>query len=302
MTRVVTLTLGIVALGEVSAAPAAPASVGKVEYNRDVRPILSDNCFLCHGPDKNTRKAKLRLDIREDAIAQEAFVPGKPDESELVKRLFTTDADDIMPPPDSHKHLTDAQKDILKRWIAQGAEYQPHWAYVMPSRPAIPVTSKSVKRQTGSLKTDSLITDQWVRNPIDAFILGNLREKGLKPSREADRRTLLRRLSLDLIGLPPTPEEMTTFLADRRPGAYERQVERLLASPHFGERMAVPWLDTVRFTDTVGYHGDQNQRIFPYRDYVIAAFNRNKPFDVFTVEQIAGAADHELQRTLRQQA
>lgn len=250
---------------------AAPSTaVGKVEYNRDVRPILSDNCFLCHGPDKNTRKAKLRLDIREDAIAQEAFVPGKPDESELVKRLFTTDPDDIMPPPDSHKHLTDAQKDILKRWIAQGAEYQPHWAYVVPSRPATP----AVKNKKA------------VRNPIDAFIVENLEAKNLKPSREADRRTLLRRLSLDLIGLPPTPEEMATFLADKRPDAYERQVERLLASPHFGERMAVPWLDTVHFSDTVGYHGDQNQRIFPYRDYVIAAFNKNKPFDLFTVGRL----------------
>jgi len=254
------------------AAPVPSRASGKIEYNRDVRPILSDNCFLCHGPDKNTRKAKLRLDIREDAIAQEAFVPGKPDESELVKRLFTTDADDIMPPPDSHKHLTDAQKDILKRWIAQGAEYQPHWAYVMPSRPTMPVVKNK----------------KAVRNAIDAFIVENLEAKNLKPSREADRRTLLRRLSLDLIGLPPPPEEMAAFLADKRPDAYERQVERLLASPHFGERMAVPWLDTVRFTDTVGYHGDQNQRIFPYRDYVIAAFNKNKPFDVFTVEQIAG--------------
>lgn len=254
------------------AATLPAASVGKVEYNRDVRPILSDNCFLCHGPDKNTRKAKMRLDIREDALAKEAFVPGKPDESELVKRLFTTDPDDVMPPPDSHKHLTGAQKEILKRWIAQGAEYQPHWAYVPPSRPEVP-TVKNKKA---------------VRNPIDAFIIENLEAKGFKPSREADRRTLLRRLSLDLIGLPPTPDEMAAFLSDKRPDAYERQVERLLASPHFGERMAVPWLDTVRFSDTVGYHGDQNQRIFPYRDYVIAAFNKNKPFDVFTVEQIAG--------------
>ena len=267
---VLLLALSAFAAGLAPAAPPAPPV--KVEYNRDVRPILSDNCFLCHGPDKNTRKAKLRLDIREDAIAKEAFVPGKPDDSELVKRLFTADADDVMPPPDSHKHLTDAQRDILKRWIAQGAEYQPHWAYVVPLRPATP----AVKNKKA------------VRNSIDAFIVENLEAKNLKPSREADRRTLLRRLSLDLIGLPPTPDEMSAFLADKRSDAYERQVERLLASPHFGERMAVPWLDTVRFSDTVGYHGDQNQRIFPYRDYVIAAFNKNKPFDVFTVEQIAG--------------
>jgi len=255
-----------------AAIPASAPSVSKVEYNRDVRPILSDNCFLCHGPDKNTRKAKLRLDLREEAIAKQAFVPGKADESELVKRLFTTDEEDVMPPPDSHKQLTAAQKDILKRWVAQGAEYQPHWAYVVPTRPQAPAV-KSKK---------------WVRNPIDEFILENLEAKNLKPSRDADRRTLLRRLSLDLIGLPPTADEMAAFLADKRPDADERQVDRLLASPHFGERMAVPWLDTVRFSDTVGYHGDQNQRIFPYRDYVIAAFNKNKPFDVFTVEQLAG--------------
>jgi len=256
-----------------SAAPTPQfKAAGSVEYNRDVRPILSDNCFLCHGPDKNARKAKLRLDIRDEAIAKEAFVPGKPDESELVKRIFTSEEDDVMPPLDSHKHLTDVQKDVLKRWIAQGAEYQPHWAYVTPTRPELPVVKNT----------------KWVRNPIDALILQNLEARNIKPSREADRRTLLRRLSLDLIGLPPMPEEMATFLADRRPDAYERQVERLLASRHFGERMAVPWLDTVRFSDTVGYHGDQNQRIFPYRDYVIASFNQNKPFDRFTIEQLAG--------------
>ncbi len=255
-----------------AAIPALAPSVSKVEYNRDVRPILSDNCFLCHGPDKNTRKAKLRLDLREDAIAKQAFVPGKADESELVKRLFATDEDDVMPPPDSRKHLSDAQKDILKRWVDQGAKYQPHWAYVVPTRPQAPVV-KNKKR---------------VRNDIDSFILENLQGKNLKPSREADRRTLLRRLSLDLIGLPPTQDEVATFVADQDSRAYEKQVDRLMASPHFGERMAVPWFDTVRFSDTVGYHGDQNQRIFPYRDYVIASFNKNKPFDVFTVEQLAG--------------
>jgi hypothetical protein len=289
----------VVSFAAAMATVAGAASLGsaRVEYSRDVRPILSDNCFLCHGPDKNTREAKLRLDLRDEAIAKEAFVPGKADESELVKRIFTTDEDDVMPPPESHKHLTAAQKDILKRWIAQGAEYQPHWAYVVPTRPVVPVISKSVNSRsvkarasgrTVSLNTDSLITDPWVRNLIDAFILENLEAKNLKPSREADRRTLLRRLSLDLIGLPPTPEEIAAFVADKDPRAYEKQVERLLASPHFGERMAVPWFDTVRFSDTVGYHGDQNQRIFPYRDYVIASFNKNKPFDVFTVEQLAG--------------
>ena len=256
-------------------AGAAPAgkSAARVEYNRDIRPILSDNCFLCHGPDKNTRKAKLRLDIREQAIASEAFVPGKPAESALVQRIFTADTDDVMPPQDSHKSLTLAQKELLKRWIAEGAEYQPHWAYTPIRRPELPAARNRSAKSV---------------HPVDAFIRKNLEAQRLKPAPEADRRTLMRRLSLDLIGLPPTPAEMASFLADKHPGAYERQVDRLLASPHFGERMAVPWMDTARFTDTVGYHGDQNQRIFPYRDYVIASFNRNKPFDVFTTEQLAG--------------
>src|SRR2546423_8287628 len=255
-------------------APAAGASVSpsKLGYNRDVRPVLSDNCFACHGPDKNQRKGKLRLDVREAALEKEAIVPGKPDSSELVKRIYTTNVDDVMPPPESHKTLTAQQKELLARWIAEGAEYEPHWAYIKPGRPDVPETRQR----------------QWVRNPIDAFILHAQEAKGLQPSPEADRRTLLRRLSLDLIGLPPTPGEVAAFLRDSSSEAYERQVDRLLDSPHFGERMAVPWLDLVRFSDTVGYHGDQNQRIFPYRDYVIASFNRNNPFDQFTIEQIAG--------------
>ena len=244
----------------------------EIEFNRDIRPILSDNCFACHGPDKNQRKGKLRLDVREEAIEKKAIVPGQPDESELVKRLFTTVADDVMPPPDSHKQLTSAQKDLLKRWVAEGAKYQAHWAYLPPQRPEPPRVNR----------------ERWVRTPIDAFVLQKLESKNIQPSREADRRTLLRRLSLDLIGLPPSADEIKTFLADKSPRAYERQVERLLASPHFGERMASPWLDLARFADTVGYHGDQNQRIFPYRDYVIDSFNRNKPFDQFTLEQLAG--------------
>jgi len=245
----------------------------KIEFNRDVRPILSENCFRCHGPDKNQRKAKLRLDVREVALEREAFVPGKPDDSELVRRIFTSDPDDVMPKPSSQKTLTAAQKDLLRRWIAEGAEYQPHWAYITPTRPAVP--------KLRNPKSE-------IRNPIDAFVRQALETRGIQLSPEADRRTLLRRLALDLIGLPPTPQEMDAFLKDKSPRAYEKQVDRLLASPHFGERMAVPWLDVVRFSDTVGYHGDQNQNIFPYRDYVINAFNANKPFDQFTLEQIAG--------------
>ncbi|HTK78183.1 MAG TPA: DUF1549 domain-containing protein, partial [Gemmataceae bacterium] len=237
-----------------------------VRFNRDVRPILSENCFLCHGPDKGRRKAKLRLDDRDIALAKKAIVPGKPDESELVRRIFAAADDERMPPADTHKSLTAAQKETLKRWIADGAVYEPHWAYIPVERPPIPAPG----------------------NAVDAFVNARLHEKNIRPSPLADRRTLLRRASLDLIGLPPTPEEMQAFLADVAPGAWERQVDRLLQSPHYGERMAVPWLDVVRFADTVGYHGDQNQNIFPYRDYVIDSFNKNKPFDRFTIEQLAG--------------
>jgi len=248
------------------------ASGGSLEFNRDVRPILSENCFVCHGHDSHNRKAKLRLDVREVAVERGAIVPGKPDESKVVEHIYADDPDDVMPPPESNKELTDAQKAVLKQWIAEGAPYEPHWAYLKLKRPEVPET-----KDPG-----------WVRNPIDAFILHDLEAKHIQPSPEADRRTLLRRLSLDLVGLPPTPREVEDYLADTRPGAYERQVDRLLQSPHFGERMAVPWLDLVRYADTVGYHGDQNQNNFPYRDYVIDAFNRNKPFDQFTFEQLAG--------------
>lgn len=249
----------------------------KITFNRDVRPILSNNCFLCHGRDDKNRKAKLRLDVRESATksgkaGRAPIAPGKPDDSEMVRRIFAEDETERMPPPKSHKHLTTKEKETLKHWIAEGAEYQDHWAYIKPNRPNVP----RVQHQ------------ELVRNPIDAFILSGLEARNIAPSPEADKRTLLRRLSLDLIGLPPTSEELRVFLNDTAPRAYEKQVRRLLDSPHYGERMAVPWLDLVRFADTVGYHGDQNQRIFPYRDYVIDAFNHNKPFDQFTLEQLAG--------------
>ena len=248
------------------------AATEKIEFNRDVRPILSDKCFYCHGPDKNHRKGKLRLDQREDAVTKKAIVPGNAQESELIKRIYSTDKDELMPPPEAHKDLTETQKETLKKWITQGAEYQAHWSYIIPQRPAIPAV------------TDT----KWGHTPVDYFILSRLEKAQLQPSAEADKRTLLRRLSLDLTGLPPTPSEIEAFLKDKSPQAYEKQVERLLRSPHYGERMAVPWLDAVRFTDTVGYHGDQNQNIFPYRDYVINSFNNNKPFDQFTIEQLAG--------------
>ena len=244
-----------------------------VEYNRDIRPILSENCFYCHGPDKGNRKADLRLDDRITALVMKAITPRLLEESELVARIASNDEMEMMPPPDSTKKLTDDQKELLKRWIAEGAEYQAHWAYE-PVRHVLPP----------ALMQDS----EWVRNPVDAFILEGLRAHGTAPSLEADRDTLIRRLSLDLTGLPPTLDEVAAFERDNDPKAYENLVDRLLNSPHYGERMAVPWLDLVRFADTVGYHGDQNQNVFPYRDYVIDAFNANKPFDQFTVEQLAG--------------
>lgn len=251
----------------------AHAAVPTLSYNRDIRPILSDNCFRCHGADKASRKAKLRLDIREAAIEHGALVPGKPDKSELISRIFTTNEDDAMPPADSHKQLNAAQKEMLKSWVAGGAVYEPHWSFITPQRPEIPKVSGSKFKIQGA---------------IDAFVLAELQKRKIKPSPEASRRELLRRLSLDLIGLPPTPQEIAAFEKDKSKDAYEKQVERLLASPHFGERMAVPWLDVVRFADTVGYHGDQNVNVFPYRDYVIDSFNKNKRFDQFTIEQLAG--------------
>jgi hypothetical protein len=238
----------------------------RVEFNRDVRPILSDHCFLCHGPDKNRRKADLRLDIRDVALKAEAFVPGKPEESELVARIFSTDPDEQMPPPKSNKRLDTRQKEILKLWVQQGAEYRQHWSYEKPVKPHIPAG----------------------QNAVDVLVRRRLAEIGLKPSVEADRRTLIRRLSSDLTGLPPTPEEVKAFVEDGSPEAYESLVDRLLTSPHYGERMAIGWLDVVRFADTIGYHSDNPRNVWPYRDWVIKSFNDNKPFDHFTLEQIAG--------------
>ncbi len=244
----------------------------KLSYNRDVRPILSDTCFKCHGPDKSNVKGKLRLDIGELALKKEAFIPGKPQESELIKRIRTKDEDDVMPPPDAPRQLSEAQKKILEQWIAEGAQYEPHWAYIPPVKTPVPQVSDK----------------KWGAQPIDAFILQKLDDKKITPSPIADRATLLRRITLDLIGLPPTEKELADFLADKSELAYEKVVDRLMASPHFGERMAVPWLDAVRFSDTVGFHGDQNQNNFPYRDWVINAINTNMPFDRFTAEQLAG--------------
>jgi Protein of unknown function (DUF1553)/Protein of unknown function (DUF1549)/Planctomycete cytochrome C len=244
----------------------------QLEFNRDIRPILSDNCFACHGPNKTARQAGLRLDERTSALQTGAIVPGKPEKSSIIQRI--NGSGPIMPPLSSHKALTPAQKSLLKSWIAQGAPYQPYWAYAPIVRPAVP----KVAATTGFV----------VRNPIDSFILQRLIAKGIRPSAQADKRTLIRRVSLDVIGLPPTPAEVQEFVNDKRPDAYDRLITRLLASPHYGERMAIPWLDQVRYADTVGFHGDQNMNAWPYRDYVINSFNTNKPFSTFTIEQIAG--------------
>ena len=242
------------------------ASAAPVSFNRDIRPILSDNCFFCHGPDASHRQADLRLDVREDAVAAGAIVPGKPAESTLVARINTTDVDELMPPPDSHKKLDAKQKEILTQWIAQGAEYQKHWAYEKPVKAEVPANTSGV----------------------DHLVRKRLADVGLAPSPEADRRTLIRRLSLDLLGLPPTPDEVAAFVGDTRADAYVLLVDRLLASPHYGEQMAIGWLDVVRFADTIGYHSDNARNVWPYRDWVIRSFNANQPFDQFTIHQVAG--------------
>jgi hypothetical protein len=254
-----------------------------IEFNRDIRPILSENCFRCHGPDSASRKADLRLDKRAAAIESGALEPGKPEDSGLVQRIFSTDPDEQMPPPDSHKKLTAEQKKLLERWVAAGAEYQPHWSFIAPQRPVLPAV-----RNEG-----------WAKTAVDRFILARLEQQGLAPAAEADRRTLARRASLDLTGLPPSPEQVEQFVADTAPDAYEKYVDRLLAMPQWGEHRARYWLDAARYADTHGIHFDNYREMWSYRDWVIRAFNRNMPFDKFTIEQLAG--DLLPNRTLDQQ-
>jgi hypothetical protein len=258
------------------AAAEAPAPLPKsVEFNRDIRPILSDNCYFCHGPDKNKREADLRLDTRDGIFSKlkkgAVVAPGDVKRSALYDRVTTKNADDLMPPPDSGKKLTDHEIKVLKLWIEQGAVWEGHWAFT-PIKAAAPP-----KLDAGA-----------ARNPIDAFVMARLKDHHLNPSPEADRATLVRRLYLDVTGLPPTPQQADEFLGDTSPRAYERLVDRLLDSPHYGERMAIWWLDLVRYADSVGYHGDQAVSVFPFREYVINAFNQNKRFDRFTIEQFAG--------------
>lgn len=247
------------------------AAEGKVSFSRDIQPILSSRCYTCHGPDEEKREADLRLDLREGAI-QGAIKPGDAAASELLARITSTDPDERMPPAAAKKPaLTPAEVELFRRWINEGASYETHWAYVKPSLPAVPTAG-----------------DGWAINPIDRFLAAKLAAAGLQPAADADKITLLRRLSFDLIGLPPTAQEVDAFLADNTPQAYEKAVDRLLASDHFGERMAVYWLDVVRYADTAGYHSDNERPVYLYRDYVINAFNNNKPFNQFTIEQLAG--------------
>ena len=253
-------------------------ALADIQFNRDIRPLLSENCFLCHGPDPGTRKAGLRLDTKEGFFERTekrgpTVIAGNPDESPLYQRITTSDEDDLMPPPESHKELKPEQKDLLKRWIAEGAPWQPHWAFIKPERPAAPQPAA---------------TAQPIRNPIDAFVFAKLQEVGLQPNKEANRATLARRLSLDLTGLTPSPEDVAAFVADQSPDYYEKFVRKLLDSPHYGEHRGRYWLDAARYADTHGMHFDNYREMWPYRDWVIAAFNRNQPFDQFTTEQIAG--------------
>lgn len=247
----------------------------RLQFNRDIRPILSDACFHCHGPDEKERKGGLRLDLKEHAFQPGKsgaipIVPGRPDDSEILVRVLLESADpDHMPPPESGKSLTPAQKDTLRRWIEQGAEYQGHWAFITPDRPAIP-------------------TIEGHPHPVDAFLADRLRREGLALQPEADRATLLRRVSLDLTGLPPTLAELDAFERDTAPDAYEKAVDRLLASPHFGERMALEWLDLARYADSNGFQSDGSRQMWLWRDWLIGAYNRNLPFDRFTIEQLAG--------------
>jgi hypothetical protein len=259
-------------MGVSAVACAATPVPEPLEFNRDIRPILAENCFYCHGQDGNKREADLRLDVREAAVSAGAIVPGEVGASTLLERIHSTDPDVIMPPPESNRRLSDDQRALLDRWVREGAAYEPHWAFVPPMRPTPPLVQQSA----------------WPRNEIDRFVLEKLEIAGLHPAPEADRPTLIRRLSIDLIGLPPLPAEIDAFVADTDPQAYERLVDRLLASPHYGERMALAWLDAARYADSNGFQQDGDTWQWIWRDWVVKALNADMPFDQFTIEQLAG--------------
>jgi hypothetical protein len=252
--------------------PAQPACAAPPDFRFDIRPVLAKNCFACHGPDDAHREAELRLDFRDDAVDYGAIVPGDPEASELVRRIASDDPDERMPPPDSGRKLAEAEIEHIKRWIADGAPYSRHWSYEPPQRPPVPEAS----------------AHSWPRNAIDHFVLEHLDAAGLAPEPEADRPRLIRRLSLDLTGLPPTLSEVDDFVLDNGNDAYEQLVDRLLASPAYGEHFARAWLDLARYADTNGFEKDSPRTMWPYRDWVIDALNRDMPFDQFTIEQLAG--------------
>ncbi|HEY6399873.1 MAG TPA: DUF1549 domain-containing protein, partial [Blastocatellia bacterium] len=279
----------LVCAGSLSGRRATAKDTETVSFNRDIRPIFSDTCFRCHGPDKNSRKAGLRLDVREEAIVKRKsgvtpIVPGKPEESEIIHRIFASDELELMPPKDAHKTLTARQKELIRRWVAEGAIYEGHWAYQPIKRPILP----EAPILANATVRNPPVRNPPVRNPIDAFIQARLAKEGLQPSPEVDRRTLIRRVSLDLTGLPPTTREVAAFVNDKSLDAYEKLVDRLLESPRYAEKQAMSWLDAVRYADTSGFHGDNLWPVWLYRDYVLRAFRDNKPFDEFTREQIAG--------------
>ena len=249
-----------------------PVIAEPLNFNRDIRPILSENCFYCHGVDGNKREADLRLDVREDALAMEAIMPGSLEDSEMYYRIHSEDEDEIMPPPESNRILTAEQKKILDRWIKEGAQYEKHWAFVAPIKKQVPQVRKP----------------NWVRNPIDGFILSELERRNLEPSPEAKKEVLIKRLYADLIGLPPSPEEVDTYMNDTSSDAYEKVVDHLLASSHYGERMAMEWLDAARYADSNGFQFDGETYQWIWRDWVVKALNEDMPFDKFTIWQLAG--------------
>ena len=256
---------------------AEPDPARKIDFNYQIRPILSDKCFHCHGPDTGKRKAGLRLDTKAGAFAAlksggHAIVPKDVEESELVARITAEDEADRMPPKSLGRTLTAQEIALLTRWVEQGAEWKDHWAFLPPEKGALPEVKHAA----------------WPRNPIDRFVLARLEAEGLSPSPEASKERLIRRVTFDLTGLPPTPAEIDAFLADTRSDAYEHLVDRLLKSPRFGERMAVDWLDAARYADTFGYQADVYRAMWPWRDWVVKAFNDNLPFDQFVTWQLAG--------------
>jgi hypothetical protein len=273
------LVLGLVGMlctSILSATAAEKTETPRIEFNRDIRPILSEKCLHCHGPDPATREADLRLDdpadVRKPRDDYSIINLKQPADSELLKRLLTTDADLKMPPDDSGKEISLQEIALIQRWVEQGAEYQQHWSFIPPRRTELPAVNNQ----------------SWSKTPLDRFVLSRLEREGLKPSPRADKATLCRRLSFDLTGLPPTLAELDVFLNDNSPDAYEKLIDRLLASPRYGEHRARYWLDAARYADTSGYFTDEEWEMWHWRDWVINAFNQNKPFDQFTVEQLAG--------------